>query len=654
MGKRFTGVFSRSKSTSARIRGENDARIDSLTDVGVQPGSSADNDYNFDNAPVDSPENNVGRSIRLFCESGSASNGGEEVLHLPVIVEAAESSPTAAAAAAQQIRRFLSREWASKPHVQYNSVMLIRILSDNPGPSFTRNFDKSFVSTVKECLKQCKDTATQQILRETLDTLEANKGYQEGMDGLIQMWRKEKGHNASFANPGNRGRPPRGGANDLIYTHPGMGPDFRPGPGDRSHSNRHRQLPPPVELASRIEEARNTAKILLQLIQSTPSEQVLNNDLLREFSDRCQSAQKSMSGYIACDNPPPDDETMLTLIETNEQLSLATSRYQRAILSARKASGQALTSAETAMMTNAIPATTPPAVAVGQEQSSFAPVSSPSIPKQQPTANLSAFGNSEEEFQAPAGPPPSQRVQQRTLSNDSDSFVPPVGPPPRKPRQPIGFSNNNDSFIPPPRMSPPRPTQVQPVRNGSGYSPPPSPPTAMLARLNSREGQTSPKRFEPQPVSDPFADPVEHDRNPAPLAYENPANRPHSNTFSVDGGPTYAPGNIVPSPVDPDDPYNVSPVQSRAGLAAEQPVSPISPSQQRWQDLRNNASTSYMGWRTSAADGLTGQAPQPVPEIDGHSEVGRTAAPPVVGRSNTNQSDAASSAYSVDNNQSRV
>lgn len=656
MSKRITGVFGRSKSTRKKVPvTQSRTFIDSLVDAAAQPSSSADNDYNFDNAPVDSPEGNIGRNIRLFCESGSASNGGEEVLHLPVIVDAAESSPSAAAAAAQQIRKFLSREWGAKPHVQYNSVMLIRILSNNPGPSFTRNFDKAFVSTVKEALRMCKDTSTQQILRETLDSLEANKQYQEGMEGLIQMWRKEKGHNASFANPGSRNMPPQGPTNDYVHRQPTMSMEQRPGLRDRSHSSRHRQLPPPVELASRIEEARNTAKILLQLIQSTPSEELLHNDLIREFSERCQSAQKSMAGYIACDNPPPDDETMLTLIETNEQLSLATSRYQRSVLNARKALGATPSPNAEAMQNSAVPVATPPVAQTAQEQSLFAaPVSPPRSPPR-PAPNVSAFSTAYEDYQAPSGPPPRQSTQRSAFSNESESFSPPSAPPPRQPPQPNTIARRSESYSPPPGPPPRQPIQRNTFANSSGsYSPPPSPPTAMLARLNSRESQTSPIRFGPKQMSDPFADPVEHEENPPPLAYETPANRPHSNTFSVDAGPTYAPGNIQPSPVDSDDPYNTSPTQSRAGPTFDDPVSPITPSQRRWQDLRANASD--MGKQTSAADGLTmhgAQSGHDVPEIDGHSEVGRTA-PTLVVRNNTDHGDVASSTYSLTPSQTRT
>lgn len=112
--------------------------------------------------------------------------------------------------------------------------------------------------------------------------------------------------------------------------------------GDPSYFSRHHQikgLPEPAELSSRIEEAKTTAKLLTQLIQSTPSEEFLANDLVREFANRCISASRSIQGYMVADNPGPDNDTMLTLIETNEQLALAQSKYQRAFLNARKALG---------------------------------------------------------------------------------------------------------------------------------------------------------------------------------------------------------------------------------------------------------------------------------------------------------------------------
>jgi hypothetical protein len=474
------------------------------------------------------------------------SQGGEEVLHLPVIVEAAESSPVAAAAAAQQIRKFLTREWSQKPYVQYNAIMLIRILSDHPGPNFTRNFDKQFVSTIKELLRNCKDGSTQQILRETLDTLEVNKSLQEGLELLITMWRKEKGQQARLSQG-----PQQYHQQQQPYTYGTHHPD-RPRQQHRSSSNR--QLPAPHELASRIEEARNTAKILLQLIQSTPSEDVVNNDLLREFAERCQTAQRSMQGYINCNTPPPDDDTMLTLIETNEQLSLAASRYQRALLSARKALG--------------------------------------------------------------LSPSPSQQLGGGNVPSDN-AFKPLPGPP-TEPQSLFDSSQPVYQTYQQPAQPPSQSAFSAPPNRDESFQPPPGPPPAMLARLNSRDGQQSPPhspstqynappgppphRSPPaQHASDPFADPVEHERNAAPVVAmqqsydQHPARRPHSQTFSIDAEPSY--------------PSNAPPSRPALGAYHNSGITP-----------------SYLGRQSEAVQGATMHGAQPVSEIDGHSEVGRTAA----------------------------
>ena len=109
-----------------------------------------------------------------------------------MIVEAAESSPAAATEASVRIRKFLAKENNQRAYVQYNAIMLVRILADNPGKSFTRNIDQKFVSTVKELLREGKDMSVQQILRETLDSFETNKANDETLAGLRDMWIREK------------------------------------------------------------------------------------------------------------------------------------------------------------------------------------------------------------------------------------------------------------------------------------------------------------------------------------------------------------------------------------------------------------------------------------------------------------------------------
>lgn len=61
---------------------------------------------------------------------------------------------------------------------------------------------------------------------------------------------------------------------------------------------------------------------------------------MKEFYDRCRSAARSVQSYIQATNPAPDEDTLTTLIETNDELSVALSRYHNAILKARKAAGR--------------------------------------------------------------------------------------------------------------------------------------------------------------------------------------------------------------------------------------------------------------------------------------------------------------------------
>jgi len=85
---------------------------------------------------------------------------------------------------------------------------------------------------------------------------------------------------------------------------------------------------------------------------------------------------------MIAENPGPDNDTMETLIETNEQLTSAMNKHQRAILAARKAAG----------LGNGSPSLTPP----GQRtDSGFA------APPPGPPPNRSSSG-----FAAPPGPPP--------------------------------------------------------------------------------------------------------------------------------------------------------------------------------------------------------------------------------------------------------
>jgi hypothetical protein len=349
---------------------------------------------------------------------------GEEVLHLPTIVESAVASPAAAAAAAKQIRTFLSKENYKTPHLQYNATMLIRILADNPGPSFTKNLDKPFADTVKHLLRNGYDPSVKQIVGETLNALEQDKAYDNNLNALFTMWRKEKG---LMANAAKQYSPRKLNAPEYSASQRVQG-GFSSG-GSRSSS---KKLPPPIELAGRIEEARTSAKLLLQLVQSTSANELLGNDLIKEFADRCTAAQRSIHGYIACDNPAPDDDTMLTLIETNEQLSLAASKHQRAILQSRRLIGA---------------------------------TSSPPIPAQNGSTSPSAVPP--QSYPQPYSPPHNDAPSLAPVSaTATDTYQPPPGPP----------SNYN----PPSHGQPQSRHEENPFADhySSAYTPPPPNPTS--------------------------------------------------------------------------------------------------------------------------------------------------------------------------------
>ena len=98
----------------------------------------------------------------------------------------------AAKEAANKLRKFLSKDYSSRSYVQSNAVMLVRILVDNPGKTFTRNIDTKFVLTVKELFKNTSDLSVRQMLAETLDTFEREKSGDENLAALLEMWKNQK------------------------------------------------------------------------------------------------------------------------------------------------------------------------------------------------------------------------------------------------------------------------------------------------------------------------------------------------------------------------------------------------------------------------------------------------------------------------------
>ncbi|KHJ31962.1 putative gat domain-containing protein [Erysiphe necator] len=272
----------------------------------------------------DSPEATAIRNITLFCESGKPGQPGgsdEEVLYLPMVVDACESSPLAAKEAAYLIRKFLDRDYYNRPHMQYNSVMLIRILAENPGPTFTRNLDSKFVQTVKELLRYGQDQNIRSLLVETLNKFSRDRAYFEGIELLVEMWGKEQ-EKMRWQGASDMYRVTKIPMNNAIQ--------------QQGYAPPSQILPSAQELSLRIMEARTSASLLSEVTESTPISEIINNELIYELVNRCQNANLSIQTYISARNPAPDNDVMENLIETNDMINNALSKHQRTLLQARK------------------------------------------------------------------------------------------------------------------------------------------------------------------------------------------------------------------------------------------------------------------------------------------------------------------------------
>ena len=263
-----------------------------------------------------------------------------------------------------------------------------------------------------------------------------------------------------------------------------------------ARNHKIRGLPSPPELASRIEEARTSAKLLLQVVQSTPSREILNNELIAEFAQRCQSASRSIQGYINCDDPAPDDETLLTMIETNEQLSTAMSKHQRAVLTARKAlaardgAGGGYRMTPSPGTGNGVIAAAAPDNPFGDDHRSTQPASNSGYGASytdaptngagahlQPTPSNSLFGPPSQPRDQPAPQDESFRL---TLPHQPRESSPPAPPAPADPRWSWSQRMSTQTGYGPPGSGGAgeqgsRTGSVSQMGGQPGYQPPPSP-----------------------------------------------------------------------------------------------------------------------------------------------------------------------------------
>lgn len=140
---------------------------------------------------------------------------------------------------------------------------------------------------------------------------------------------------------------------------------------------------------------------------------------------------------MVAENPSPDNNTMETLIETNEELSKAMSQHQRAVLNARKVMG----------LGNGETGNTPPAMTSARAEPGFQPPPGP------PPART------ESGFAAPPGPPP-------TLSKPLPRKGVPQIPPPGD-YAPTGSDDDENPFSDPSdTKTPPFPKDREPIATG--------------------------------------------------------------------------------------------------------------------------------------------------------------------------------------------
>ncbi|PHH68010.1 hypothetical protein CDD80_315 [Ophiocordyceps camponoti-rufipedis] len=243
----------------------------------------------------ESPQMTARNSLKAFCEARDSVKA-DEVLFLPPIVDAAESSPAAAAECALGIRKYMAKEYYSRPSQQYNAIMLMRILTDHPGETFTRNMDDKFVEAARQLLKNAKDPSVRQMMMETLDDFERSKTNDANLAALVQMWKREK--DKAFGKEASRKMtkpPPTPSGPRPSVTSPVLMPEVQ-SQNYFAKSHSVNRLPTAVELACRLEEARTSAKLLDQVVMNTPPAEMLRSDLVREFANRCISASRSVQG----------------------------------------------------------------------------------------------------------------------------------------------------------------------------------------------------------------------------------------------------------------------------------------------------------------------------------------------------------------------
>lgn len=308
------------------------------------------------------------------------------------------------------------------------------------------------------------------------------------------------------------------------------------------------------------------------MVQSTPQEELIGNELIKEFSERARQAHKSIQEFINCENPAPDEETMLTLIETSEQLGIAMNKHQRSMLQARKAAGHASANTtpqpqtnpqdpfSTSSMQNSLPSSQPqggpygpslsvpakPAVSGSQPQRSvYDPYPSSNLNNAAPPPQNSSFAASE-----PPRPQHQREASDLYGSSSPQPSYPNYGAYNHSEEQDLYGNNGRVSPIerheevyrPPPGPPPPRKQQPQTYDNG---------PAEIPATESSRYGAQQAPPIQPTATRDydvsenPFADENAYASNiRAPPPQQQPQYQAYSASASTPPEPRNNPHSL--------------------------------------------------------------------------------------------------------------
>ncbi len=107
-------------------------------------------------------------------------------------------------------------------------------------------------------------------------------------------------------------------------------------PHQHRRSSGRSSLPKPAELRKRLDEARTTAGVLADVVNTSTPATLLKHDLADDLSSRCRRATSQMLEYLEAKNPTPDNSEMEALLGTHEMLQQTLHHYHRAVLEARK------------------------------------------------------------------------------------------------------------------------------------------------------------------------------------------------------------------------------------------------------------------------------------------------------------------------------